>query len=162
MQYLKSLPVYIALAAIFGILSQYPIYQHAPKDKAMIKLTLSHYSERAEACRKLTAEEVADLPMNMKRTQLCSRKRIPIFVELQIDDEMLYSTEIPPSGFGKDGPAIVYEAFWVDVGEHDLSVRIRDTSRQTGFDWTKEEKVNLTEHQHLVVDFKDHEGIWIR
>jgi len=162
MKYLKSLPVYIALAAFIGFFAQAPIYHHAPADKAMIKLTLSHYGDRAEACRKLSAKEIAELPMNMKRTQLCSRKRIPIYVELLDGENVLYSAAVPPSGFGDDGPAIVYEKYWVDTGDHALTVRIRDSARPSGFDWTHEQNVTLTEHQHLIVDFRDKEGIWIR
>lgn len=162
MRHIRTLPFYILIAVLFGYFSQAPRYQLSPEGKAMIKLTLSHYGERAQECHKLTSAEIAALPQNMRRSTKCARERVPVFLEFEVDGETLFSEELKPTGFGKDGPVAVYEKFWVDPGPRTIEIRVRDTRGENKFNKISQKEVVLKEHQHLVVDFDPNTGLRFR
>ncbi|TNE37100.1 MAG: hypothetical protein EP347_09010 [Alphaproteobacteria bacterium] len=159
---LRAFIVYIFLAGCLGLFSQFPTYSRMPEDQAMIKLTFALYGNRTQACRQLTPEEIAKLPQNMKRKEICERERAPIYVQLLDGDEILFDEEVPPSGFRDDGPSVLYRSFPVPIGPHQLTVRLRHTKQQQGFDVSDTVNVVLKPRQHLVVDFNDQYGLWIR
>ena len=70
----------IAIAALVtaaAVLSAWPSYSPVPQGSAMLKLSLSHGGARN--CRQLTEAELAKLPPNMRRKEICDRKRAPLF-----------------------------------------------------------------------------------
>jgi hypothetical protein len=78
--------VYLLAAAVTGYLASRPIYHQVPADMAQIKMSLSHGAERVAECRRLTAEEIAKLPAAQRRPHTCERQRVPIRVQLVVDD----------------------------------------------------------------------------
>lgn len=54
---------------------------------------------------------------------------------------MVFSEELPPSGFVKDGPSQVYRRFTVAAGSHTIAARLRDTPQTSGFDHERIEAV---------------------
>ncbi len=46
----------------------------------------------------------------------------------------------------------------VEPGRHALSVRLRDSARESGFDYEKEATVELRPGENLVVDFRSELG----
>ena len=60
---------------------------------------------------------------------------------------------LKPTGIAGDGPSRVYERFVLPAGEHDLAVRLRDTPRKEGFDYTRKARVALAAEQNFVIDF---------
>ncbi|TNE58487.1 MAG: hypothetical protein EP340_05070 [Alphaproteobacteria bacterium] len=159
---IRATLVYVVLAGLFGVLSQFPIYPRMPEDQAMIRLTFTLYGDRMEACRQLTQEEIAKLPQNMKRKEICERARAPLYVQLFDGDQVLFDKEVPPSGFRDDGPSVLYESFPVPIGTHKLTVNFRHSRRAEGFDLSETVHVDLTSRQHLVIDFTDQYGLSIR
>ncbi|NIR29894.1 MAG: hypothetical protein GWN84_11395 [Gammaproteobacteria bacterium] len=150
--------LYAAFAAVVGYLSSSPAYVHHDPDKALIKLSFSHAGEHKGECRRLTPEEIAELPPNMRRPMDCPRERVPLVVELEMDDALLYRGTAPPTGLASDGASTVYERFPVVPGDHTLTVRMRDTNRETGFDYTKSTHVDLVPRQNFVIDFQPQQG----
>ncbi|MBI2993174.1 MAG: hypothetical protein HYY48_03245 [Gammaproteobacteria bacterium] len=145
---------YIAFMAGVGYFSTRPAYTHQDPALALVKLSFSHAGERKEDCRRLSPEEIADLPPNMRRPTKCSRERVPLYVELLLDDRMLYRAELPPSGLSGDGASSVYRRFPVPPGTHRLTAKLRDTRREQGFDHERSETVTLSARQNFVIDFK--------
>lgn len=141
---------------LIGLFVDTPGYTNFPEDRAMIRLSFAHGGARD--CRDRTAEELASLPPNMRARQICSRSRLPVLVELDLDGSPLYHGRLEPTGLQGDGPSRIYEGFAVPPGSYTLAARLRDSERQDGFDYVAEEQVTLEPRDNLVVDFKSDAG----
>lgn len=152
---------FAVLAALFAgvaALSDRPTYRSLPEGAAVLKLSFVHGADRKAACRKLSAEEIAALPPNMRRPQLCPRERPPLYVELDVDGRRLYAAELPPSGIAGDGPSRLYERFVLPAGSHEVAVRLRDTVRSEGFDWQAARRIDLAPADSRAIDFRPAAG----
>lgn len=149
---------YAVLAVLVGYFASQPVYRQLPEDMAQIKLSFRHGARRVEDCRKLTPEEIAKLPPKERRPNTCSRERIPIAVELALDDRILYRAVLAPTGLSRDGPAEAYEKFAVPAGRHTLIAKLRDSKRTEGFDFERRAEIDLKPMQNLAVDFKADQG----
>jgi hypothetical protein len=161
MRYLGQGVVYVALALLLGYFANSPSYTHFPPDKALIKLSLVHSADHISECRRLTAEEIAALPENMRRPLDCPRQRLPVIIELELDGVMIFDGSLAPTGLAGDGPSKVYERFPVDPGRHNLVARLRDSRRTEGFDYEHTADVDLAPGQNLVIDFRAETGGFI-
>lgn len=159
--YAIQIATYGLFALVIGYFSDSPQYVHVDPDMAQIKLSFSHPGQRAGECRRLTPEEIAALPPNMRRPLDCPRGRLPVLVELELDGEPLYSRSVPPSGVAGDGPSTVYQRFTVVAGEHRLTARLRDSDRADGYDYEYTAEIRLQRGQNFVVDFRSTEGGFI-
>ncbi|NNF61269.1 MAG: hydrogenase iron-sulfur subunit [Gammaproteobacteria bacterium] len=140
-------------AALVGWLSSSPDYRLLPDDTAVVSLSFSHAGQRLEACRTRTAEELEDLPPNMRVAMDCPRGRRPVTVELQLDGDVLYRDTLAPSGLHGDGESNIYQRFQVPTGSHALFIGMRDSDRTAGFDYQDQAAVELEPGQHLLVEF---------
>jgi hypothetical protein len=154
----------IVIAALFAgvaVLSDWPGYNLIPKNSGVVMLTFVHGADRKGECRRLTPEEIAKLPPNMRRVQDCPRVRRAIYVELDVDGRSVYQASLPPTGIAGDGPSRVYQRFVLPAGKHDVAVRMRDTARADGFDHERRERVELSPDQMLVVDYRPESGSFV-
>lgn len=149
---------YVAFAGVVAWFSVLPRFRYADPDMAQIKVSLSHATERVEPCVQLTPEEIAELAANMRRTELCGRERLPLYLEFEVDGETMFTLEAPPSGLWDDGPASVYERFAVTPGRHTVSVRLRDSARSDGWDYAHTEDVYLEAGRYFTVTFRPETG----
>ncbi len=156
--YLGQAVVYGAIAALLGYFSTNPAYRHFPADKAQLVLSFTHVGQRATPCRKLTREEIEALAANMRRAEVCERERLPLYVELALGDETLFSASLPPTGLSRDGAAHLHERFTVTPGRHVLRLGLRDSARASGFDYETEAVIELRPGQSFVVDFRPEFG----
>ncbi len=146
---------FVVIAALFvsvAAFANWPVYRQTPRNTAIVMLSFVHGAKRSE-CRRLPPEEIAKLPPNMRRVQDCPRGRRPIYVELDIGDQVAYRASLPPTGIAGDGPSRVYQRFMLPVGQYDVAVRMRDTARTEGFDFQREGHIALGPDQMFVVDF---------
>lgn len=150
--------VYLVIALLFGLFSDWPRFTYFPADQAQIMLSFAHGAQRKGECRKLTEEELDELAPNMRRPEICPRERLPVVVELLLDGEPLYREALPPSGLSGDGPSQVHQGFTVAPGTHELTVRLRDTNRPEGFDYERSETILLRAQQNFVIDFRADTG----
>jgi hypothetical protein len=150
--------LYAAFAAVIGVFSWRPVYQHLAPDRALIKLSFSHHGQRLAECQTMSAEELAKLPPNMRTPLRCPRERSPVIVEIDIDGVLAHREVAEPSGLSRDGAASVYERLEVDAGAHQIAVRLKDSARGEGFDYERLASVELRPAQVLVVDFDPEQG----
>lgn len=153
-----QLVAYAALAVFIGYFATMPDYGYGDPGSATIKVSLSHAADRIEPCVQLTPEEIAQLAANMRRTEACERERLPLLLELDIDNQPVLQIEASPSGLWDDGPASIYERFDVEPGAHQISVRLRDTARTEGWDYTRTGDVTLEPGRYFTVTFKPATG----
>lgn len=149
--------VFLIMALLIGVFADTPSYTAFPPDQAMLRLSFSHGGQRPQ-CRERTPEELAQLSPQMRAPMDCPRGRLPLAVELELDGALLYRAELPPSGIAGDGPSRVYEGFRVAPGTYTIVARLRDSARETGFDYEREAEVTLAPRQNLVVDFRPDAG----
>jgi hypothetical protein len=149
-----QIAAYAAVALLIGYFATQPPYQYGDERMATIKLSLSHATDRVAPCVRLTREEIAELAANMRRAESCERERLPLRVELDVDGENVISVVAEPSGVWKDGSASIYERFDVAAGSHMIAVRLRDTARTEGWDYTKEASVELAPGRYFTVTFR--------
>ncbi len=142
-----------------AVLSSGSSHRTIPEGTGVLKLSFSHGGERS--CRELTEAELAKLPPNMRRTEICDRKRLPVYVELDLDGDTVYRALLPPSGIAGDGPSRVYQRFVLPAGEYDVAIRLRDTTRAEGFDHAAERRISLAPEQSFAIDFRPVAGGFI-
>jgi len=140
-----------ALVTGAAVLSAWPEYRSIPEGSAMLKLSFSHGGARN--CRQMTEAELAKLPPNMRRKEVCERRRLPVLVALKIDGATAFRAELPPSGLSGDGPSRVYKKFVLRAGPHDIAVELRDSARAEGFDYSATRQIELAPGQNFVIDF---------
>lgn len=150
--------VYIATALLLGYFSDTPSYTHFPPDKAALRLNIVHSAGRREACRRLTAEEIAELAPNMRKPQVCERERLPLWIEVVVDGRVLVTQELPPTGLSGDGPSKLDRRFAMAPGTYRLELRMRDSDRETGYDYELTREITLSPRENLVIDFRPEAG----
>lgn len=153
--WLAQAVVYAAFAAVLGLFSAWPTYRYAEPGLAQIKLSLSHPSQRVEACHTRTREELASLPPNMRAKLDCARERWPLAIELTLDGEVVFAGKAAAAGLRNDGSSSFYEKFRVPIGAHTLTVRLNDAGPKSGFTHEFSRDVELTSAQNLVIGFKE-------
>lgn len=155
--------LYAAFAAVIGVFSQWPSYQHLAPDKALVKLSFSHQGELLGECVEQSLEELAKLPPNMRAPTRCPRERSPVTVEIDIDGALAHRQIAQPSGLSSDGASAVYHRLEVPAGNHRIGVRLKDNARSAGFDYTLEQDVTLAPAEILVIDFdSEHKRITLQ
>jgi hypothetical protein len=157
-QYIGQLIAYALFALVIGYFATQPTYTHLDPDRALIKLSFSHAGEHRQECRRLTQEELNELPPNMRRPMDCPRERLSLLVELELDGKILYRDELPPSGLASDGASTAYRKFPVAAGSHTLVARLRDSRREDGFDYEQVAEITLAPQQNFVIDFRPELG----
>lgn len=155
MKYLTQAIAYSCFAAIVGLLSVWPKYELLAPDQAIVSLTISHAADRVGECRRLTQEELNELPPNMRRPLVCPRERHPVTVELHADGQLVYQETAMPSGLWSDGKATIYQRLKMDAGRHELFVGMNDSGGEVGFDFEARVTRDLVPGQNLVIDYDE-------
>jgi hypothetical protein len=150
--------VIAALFAGVAALADWPVYRQTPPGTGIVMLSFVHSASRQAECRRLTPQEIAKLPPNMRRVQDCPRGRRSLLVELEVGGQVAFRAALPPTGIAGDGPSRVYQRFVLPVGQHEVAVRMRDTARTDGFDHERKERIALGADQMLVIDFRPEGG----
>lgn len=150
--------LYGVFALIIGVFSHWPTYRHLADDESLIKLSFTHAAQRVEECHKLTPEELAKLPPNMRAPTKCGRERAPVVVEVDIDGKEAIRHVAEPSGLSRDGASAVYLRLTVPAGTHQVAVRLKDSPDGGGFNYESEKTVTLAPAQILVIDFDAQRG----
>ena len=161
MKYLRLAGQFVVIAALFAAVATFadcPAYRQFPEGSAIVILTFVHGADRKAECRRLTPQEIAKLPPNMRRVQECPRGRRPIYIELDLGGRTAFRQSLLPTGIAGDGPSRVYQRFVVPAGQYDVAVRMRDTPRAEGFDHAREGAVTLVPDQTFVIDFRSERG----
>ena len=158
LRYFVQFCAFATFAVFVGYFSSSPAFHFARAESAVVKLSLSHATDRVAPCVLLTPKEIAALAPNMRRTESCERARLPLTVELEVDGKIVFSAQSLPAGLWGDGPASVYEKFNLPPGSYQMDVRLRDTARTEGWDYTLSKKVELIAGRYHSVTFKAETG----
>lgn len=141
--------------AVVGVFSIWPDYQLLDEQEAMVSLTFSHAAQRVGECRRLTQEELNELPPNMRKPDECPRERHPIHVDMRLDDRLVYSETVLPSGLWNDGKANVYMRATIDAGIYSIFIGMNDSGSGDGYDYVRRQDVTIAPGQNLAITFDD-------
>jgi hypothetical protein len=147
--------------AVVGVLSVWPGYRLLGEQEAIVSLTFSHAAQRVGECRRLSQEELNALPPNMRKPDECPRERHQVYIEMHLDDRLVYSETALPSGLWKDGKANIYRRTTVDAGDYTLFVGMNDSGSDDGFDFVERRDVTLVPGENLVVTFDDQQKTFV-
>jgi hypothetical protein len=151
---------YAAFIAVVGYFATSPPYVHLPAGEALVKLSFQHAGERKEPCRERTPEELAKLAPNMRAASVCTRERVPVEVEIEMDGKPLFAAVLPPSGLSRDGASTIYRRVAVPAGTHRVVAKMKDAPAP-GFGHVAERTIDLKPGRVLVIDFDTKEGGWV-
>jgi hypothetical protein len=143
--------------AILAYFSTEPRFSMVAPDEALVRVSFIHATQRREACRERSAEELAKLAPNMRAAQDCPRERSPLLVELELDGKLVLRREVQPSGLRHDGNVAVYERMALPAGRHRIVARLRDRA-QGEFNYAKDETLELAGGRVLIIDFNAARG----
>jgi len=146
---------YLALALVIGIFSTWPGYTHLGENLSVVKLSVSHIGERKGECRERETSKVTITKTSRRALMICPRERHPVRLELTLDGNIIFDQEAQPSGLSNDGPSYFYKKLTIPSGAHSLKVRMRDSDKTDGFDYTTDEDVSLSPGQVLAIRFND-------
>ena len=156
--WLAQAALYGLFAAFIGVFSQWPPYHPLAPDQALVKLSFSRVGKPVGECRRLSEDELARLPPNMREPMQCPRERSPVAVQLDIDGQRVLDRVAPPAGLSRDGAATMYERIVVPAGERRISVHLSDDARARDAGWRRDATVQLVPGQVLVIDFDAAKG----
>jgi hypothetical protein len=149
--------LYVPLMAILAYFSTEPRFSMVAPDEALVRVSFIHATQRKEACRERSAEELAKLAPNMRASQDCPRERSPLLVEVELDGKLVLRREVQPSGLRHDGNVAVYERMALPAGRHRIVARMRDRA-QGEFNYAKDETLELAGGRVLIIDFNAARG----
>jgi hypothetical protein len=157
-KYVVQALLYGAMAVIIGYFSTSPAYQHLPDGAALLRLSFSHPGKLKADCRKRTSDELAKIPASMRVELDCPRERSPVAVRIALDGRTLIDETFPPSGWHKDGAASAYRRIPIQAGRHQLLAQFNDDARVPGFNYVREELIDIRAGQIVLIDFTAERG----
>ncbi len=132
------------------------------EDEAMLTMAFAHAGELREPCRKLSQEELNKLAPNMRKLDDCPRERSPVIIEVLLNDDPVYKTQLDPPGLYGDGGVDIYFSQTIKAGEYRIAVKMDDSVRSPGFDHQLEQTIDIAPAQILLIGFNARSGFVIR
>ena len=162
LRYLLQAINYTVFMALIWYFATSPSIRILEEDEAMITIAFAHAGESREPCRRLSQEELAKLPPNMRKPEDCPRERSPVVIQALLNGETLIDETLQPPGLFKDGGVNVYFNGKIPAGSHHFEIRMDDSVRKEGFDHTFEQDINIKPAQILLVNFNPQKGFVIQ
>ena len=157
LRFAAQLALYAPLMALLAYFSTEPRFSVVEPGEALVRVSFIHATQRRQACRERSAEELAKLPPNMRAAQDCPRERAPLLVELELDGKLVLRREVQPSGLHRDGNVAVYQRLALPAGRHRIVARLRDRA-EGEFNYVKDETLELADGRVLIIDFNAARG----
>jgi hypothetical protein len=155
MKYVLQAFSYAALCVFIAMFTANPELRLLEDDEAIVSITFSHAGQRVSECVRLSQEELLKLPPNMRKPDSCPRERHPSYVELLIDDDLVYDIVAQPTGLSSDVKSTVYQRVTVKAGQYTLTARMTDSGNTGTFDYENSADVSIRPGQNLVVHFDE-------
>ena len=123
MRRLVALALALACAAALAAASRLP-YAVERGEQAALRISGRVAGRPIDECRTPSAEELARLPVHMRRSQICERRLSAFRLIVVIDGARALDERIEPEGLERDRPGYVLRDLPLAPGEHALSVRL--------------------------------------
>jgi hypothetical protein len=121
---LIALAVSGVMAVAIAALSRVP-YTPGDPDDALVRIAWRYRSEPEAACRPITDEERARLPVHMQSDTICEGRSTPYRLQIALDGEMATDTLVSAAGARQDRPIYVFHEIPMAAGSHRIEVSFR-------------------------------------
>ncbi|MFW5875300.1 MAG: hydrogenase iron-sulfur subunit [Myxococcota bacterium] len=123
----------LAVTAVTAVASDFP-YRAPPMDRPELVVSFKHPGATGENCRTLTEAEKAELPVHMRRDEVCERGRADVRLRVRIDGDVVHQQGYEPRGLFGDGNSVAIVRLPVEPGERRVEIALGETSDPT--EWT--------------------------
>lgn len=161
-RYLLQAVNYTVFMALIWYFATGPSVRIIEDDEGMLTIAFAHAGELREPCRRLSQEELMKLPPNMRKLEECARERSPVAIEASLDGKKIYSVVMQPPGLFGDGGVDVFFSEKIPAGKHHLDIKMDDSVRNEGFNYTFEKEIQIKPSHILLVDFDSATGFVIK
>jgi hypothetical protein len=161
-RYLLQAVNYTIFMALIWYFASAPAVRIIEDDEAMITIAFAHAGKLREACRKLSQEELMKLAPNMRKLEECPRERSPVVIEALLDGKQIFNKSLQPPGMYKDGSINIYYNSKVPAGKHHFEIKMDDSVREEGFNYSAAQDVDIKPTQILLVEFDPLKGFSIK
>jgi len=117
-----AIAVAAAVAVGTAALSTVPV-NFSTEDQALVRLSWRMAGVTAEACRTLSPEDLAALPIHMRNPRACIGHIASYHLQVTLDGVLVLNDTVRPPGARGDRPLTVLRDLPVRAGTHELSVR---------------------------------------
>ena len=112
----------VALAAALSLAALSQVPWTATAHEAELRLAWRARVPRVEECRRLTPEEQAELPVHMRRDEICEGRVASYRLEVRVDGEVRRRATVSGAGARGDRPLYVFETLPLSPGRHRVRV----------------------------------------
>ena len=161
-RYLLQAVNYTVFMALIWYFATSPSVRVLNNDQSVITIAFAHAGELREPCRRLSQEELAELPPNMRKPEECPRERSPVIIELSLDGNKVYEESLAPPGLFNDGGVDIYYSKKISAGKHHIEIKMDDSIRKEGFNHFFSQDINIDPSKILLVSFDQDKGFIIR
>jgi len=142
----------VLCAGLIGVVSDLG-YAAPHVGASQLVVSLKHPGAVSENCRELSEEELAALPVHMRKKTVCERMRAHVRLRVAVDGATVVDTSVVPSGLWEDGNSVTVERIPVEPGEHRVSVAIGETIDPDEWSFRDEATLTFSEKMRRVVLF---------
>lgn len=93
-----------------------------PAAGALLRLSWRALGEQVRTCRRLTPQELAEVPAHMRQEEVCERHIVPYRLRVMLDSAVVLDELVRAGGAHEDRPLYVYFELPVKTGAHRLGV----------------------------------------
>ncbi len=144
---------YAVFMAIVWYFATSPTIEIRSADEAVLTIAFAHAGALREPCRRLSQEELNQLPANMRRLEECPRERSPVTIEARLDGDSVFRETLDPPGLFDDGGVDIYFSAKIPAGSHRLVLGMNDSIHIEGFNHRLDREIRLSPGRVLLVDF---------
>lgn len=144
--------------AVVG-LSRMP-YVVESSDAASVRLSW-RFRATMEECRELSEEELAELPVHMRRPVVCERRVPPHRLRVEVDGRLLLDEVVRSAGAQQDRPLYVFREISVEPGRRRVRVRFErvDGGEREREELTLETTLDLEPREVGLIGYDPGEGV---
>ncbi len=146
------------MMAVLGYFADSPVYRVMEPSQTELRLIVRHSGILIGDCEMKSADELEQLPANMRQPMICPREKSPLSLELRVNDEILHQSMVRPSGIHDDGVLALYKSFRVSGGTTDIELKVKDQMALETYNHIEKNTLDLSRDSVVLIEFTD-EGI---
>jgi len=142
----------VVMAAFMGLVSDFG-YAAPRLESSELVVSFSHPGAASDQCRTRSEEELAALPVHMRKAEVCDRGRSPVRFAVLVDGQKVVEKSVTPSGIWEDGNSVVVERIPVEPGAREVSIAIGDTADADEWPHRDTRSIEFTTDSKRVITF---------
>ncbi len=134
-------------------------YTPVTPDQPRLSVSFKHPGQEGEDCRQVSEEELAKMPVHMRKPEICERRRASVRLLVEVDGAVAHDGAYAPRGVWGDGNSLAIEQIEVGEGAHRVRVAIADGHDPDVFGWDETRELEFEAGGDRVVLFDKVAGL---